>query len=217
MTVKEQGADSAPPRRRHVKAASKDPDLVRERRQALVTAAVRVFKAKGFHEATVRDIGREAGMTQGTIYNYVASKEDILYLACDQIVSEYQEETRTALDHSSDPTARVRSAVRAVSEVMYRHQEEILLIYQDSHLLDVRSRKVILARVEEFIGMFEVILNDAARLLKRPLKSPHLAANILTFLPTMIALRRWSLKDRVNHREVVDGIADFVVRGLGLE
>jgi len=201
--------------RRQVKSASKDADLVRERRQLLIGAAVRVFKEKGFHETTVRDIGREAGMTQGTIYNYVESKDDILYLVCDQIVSEYQDETRKALSNSSDPVARVRSAVRAVSEVMYKHQQEILLIYQDSHLLDARSRRVILARVEEFIGMFEAILADAARELGIELASAHFAANILTFLPTMIALRRWSIRSDLSPAQVVDELSEFLVRGLG--
>lgn len=217
MTAKIQVAERASTRHRIVKSASKDLELVRHRRHALIEAAVRVFKEKGFHEATVRDIGRAAGMTQGTIYNYVASKDDILYLVCDRIVSEYQEETRKALDNSSDPLTRVRSTVRAVCEVMDRHQEEILLIYQDSHLLDTRSRKVILARVEEFIGMFEVILTDAAKQLGRPLESPHLAANILTFLPTMIALRRWSLHGRVGFEATIEGISEFIVRGLGFE
>ncbi|MES3000900.1 MAG: TetR/AcrR family transcriptional regulator [Pseudomonadota bacterium] len=205
------------PRARAVKSASKDPELVRERRKLLVAAAVRVFKDKGFHETTVRDIGREADMTQGTIYNYVESKDDILYLVCDQIVSEYQDETRKALDNSSDPRQRVRSAVRAVCEVMDKHQDEILLIYQDSHLLDARSLRVIVARVEEFIGMFETILADAARELGVPLPEPHFAANVLTFLPTMLSLRRWSLKGRMKRREVIDGLVDFLIRGLGFD
>ena len=132
-----------------------------------------------------------------------------------QIVSEYQNETRKALGNSIDPVARVRSAVRAVSEVMYKHQEEILLIYQDSHLLDTRSRRVILARVEEFIGMFETILADAARELGIELVSAHFAANILTFLPTMIALRRWSLRSELSPVQVVDELSEFLVRGLG--
>ncbi len=217
MTVKTHPLEPAPIRRRVVKSASKDPELVRQRRHELIEAAVQVFKEKGFHETTVRDIGRAAGMTQGTIYNYVASKDDILYLVCDRIVSEYQEETRKALDDSSDPLTRVRSTVRAVCTVMYQHQEEILLIYQDSHLLDARSRKVILARVEEFVGMFEVILTDASKQLGRPLKSTHLSANILTFLPTMIALRRWSLHGRVGYDAMIDGITEFLVRGLGFE
>lgn len=189
---------------------------MRERRDLLISAAIRVFIDKGFHDATVRDIGREAGMTQGTIYNYVRSKDDILYLVCDRIVAEYQDEARKALDNAHDPVARIRSSVRAVCEVMYRHQQEILLIYQDGHLLEPRSLRVILARVEEFIGMFERIVADATRQLGVPLPEPHLAANIVTFLPVMIALRRWSLYRNLSHQQVVDGITEFLVRGLGL-
>jgi AcrR family transcriptional regulator len=203
--------------RRQVKAATKDAGLVREKREQLVAAAIRVFIEKGFHNATVRDIGRAADMTQGTIYNYVRSKDDILYLVCDRIVAEYQEETRKALDMTSDPAERIRTAVRSVSEVMYRHQEEILLIYQDSHLLEPRSLRVILARVEEFIGMFESIIVEATRQLGMDLPNAHLAANIVTFLPVMIALRRWSLHRDLTHEQIVDGITEFAVRGLGIQ
>jgi AcrR family transcriptional regulator len=135
-----------PAHARAVKTATKNPDRVRERRDRLINAAIAVFIEKGFHNATVRDIGRVADMTQGTIYNYVSSKDDILYLVCDRIVAEYNDETRRALDTTHDPVGRVRSAVRAISEVMMRHRREIRLIYQDSHLLDPRSRRVILAR-----------------------------------------------------------------------
>jgi AcrR family transcriptional regulator len=202
---------------RRIKTATKNPDRVRERRESLINAAVAVFIEKGFHNATVRDIGRAANMTQGTIYNYVSSKDDILYMVCDRIVAEYNEQARRALDGSHDPVGRVRSAVRAISQVMYRHRREILLIYQDSHLLDRRSRRVILARVEEFIGMFESIITDAARELRVPLPHPHLSANMLTFLPVMIALRGWSLKNDVPPEEVIEQITAFIVRGLGFE
>ena len=202
---------------RRIKTATKNPDRVRERRESLINAAIAVFIEKGFHNATVRDIGRAANMTQGTIYNYVSSKDDILYMVCDRIVAEYNEQARRALDTSHEPAERVRSAVRAISQVMYRHRREILLIYQDSHLLDKRSRRVILARVEEFIGMFERIITDAARELGVPLPHPHLSANMLTFLPVMIALRGWSLKNDLPPEEVIEQITAFIVRGLGLE
>jgi|SRR5689334_2068708 len=209
--------DERRPHGRRIKTATKNPERIRERREILINAAIRVLMEKGFHNATVRDIGRVAGMTQGTIYNYVSSKDDILYLVCDRIVAEYNDQTRRALELARDPRERVRSAIRAVSEVMYRHRREILLIYQDSHLLDRRSLRVILARVEEFIGMFEGIITEAARELSKPLPHPHLAANILTFLPVMIALRGWSLRDELPAEVVVDEITSFLARGLGFE
>ena len=208
-------ARRAAQRPRAVKVATKDQALLRERREHLIAAAIEVFLKKGFHDATVRDIGRAASMTQGSIYNYVRTKDDILFLVCDRIVSEYQEEARRAIESSPDPASRIRSAVRAVTEVMERHRKEVRLIFQDSHLLDKRSLDVIKARVTEFIRMFEKMLVDATREANLLLPSPFLAANIVTFLPSIIALRRWSLYSDLTHDEIVDGITEFVMKGLG--
>lgn len=202
-------------RSRAVKAAVKDRPLVRERRDRLIAAAVEVFKAKGFHATTVRDIGRKAGMTQGTIYNYVTSKDDVLYLVCDRLVTEYQDETRKALETAVDPVQRMRSAARAVAEVIYKHQDEILLIYQNTHLLDRRSLRVILSRVDGFVRMFEKLIGDAANEAHVRIANKYLAANIFTFLPTMIALRRWALARGMTKEEVLSGVSEFLVNGLG--
>lgn len=200
---------------RTIKTATKNPERVRARRETLINAAIEVFCKKGFHQATVRDIGEVAGMTQGTIYNYVSSKDDILYLALDRIVEEYHDQVALAMKSSADPIQRVRSAVRAVSEVMYRRKLEIKLIYQDSHLLDKQSRRILLARVEGFIQLFEKILEDANRALGIRIQQPHVMANILTFLPVMLSLRDWSLKNEGTAQERIEAIADFVIRGLG--
>jgi AcrR family transcriptional regulator len=48
------------------------------RRQQILDAALSVFSKKGYGEATVPDIAREAGVAVGTIYNYYDSKRDLL-------------------------------------------------------------------------------------------------------------------------------------------
>ena len=55
----------------------------RERRAArrkaqILNAAARVFARKGYHRATTKDIAAEADMSEGNIYNYFASKRDLL-------------------------------------------------------------------------------------------------------------------------------------------
>ena len=201
--------------KRVIKSNTRDESLVQERRDHLITAAISVFIEKGFHQATVRDIGKAADMTQGTIYNYVTSKDDILYLVCDRIITEYQLKVKRAIDESVDPGDRVKAALRATAQIVHDHADEILLIYQDSHLLDKRSRKDILARVEEFIQMFETIVTQASVQANVPVRNAHITANIVTFLPTMIALRRWSLNKRADPSEVIEELSSFMARGLG--
>ena len=199
-----------------VATAIKDAALVRDRRRRLVRAAMAVFVRKGYHRATVRDIGRAGGFTQGTIYNYVRSKADILYLVCDEVVTAYHDAVRRAIEGLPAPRRRLRAALRAVVEVMQERQEQILLLYHESHALDRSALRAILARVEEFIRTFETMLaaaRPAGGLAPRRLR---LAANVVTFLPTIVALRRWDLDRRLPPAEVAAGLTDFMMRGLGL-
>jgi AcrR family transcriptional regulator len=48
------------------------------RRQHILDAAIRVFDAKGFRGATIRDIATEAGVSDGTVYNVFENKEALL-------------------------------------------------------------------------------------------------------------------------------------------
>jgi AcrR family transcriptional regulator len=49
-----------------------------ERRQAILEAAALVFSRRGFDKATTREVARAADISEGTIYNYFASKQEIL-------------------------------------------------------------------------------------------------------------------------------------------
>jgi len=52
---------------------------ISEEKQDLIRqAAVRLFSRKGFYNTRAEEIAREAGIAVGTIYNYFASKEEIL-------------------------------------------------------------------------------------------------------------------------------------------
>lgn len=52
--------------------------LVTAREKQILDAAATVFAEKGFHQATIRDIARQAGIADGTIYNYFDNKPALL-------------------------------------------------------------------------------------------------------------------------------------------
>jgi AcrR family transcriptional regulator len=197
-------------------AATKNTELVRNRRTQLVGAAIEAFGEKGFHATTVRDIGRVSGLTQGTIYNYVRSKEDILFLVCDHIVTEYQDSVRRALAVEGNAIARLKTALRGIVGVMHEHQDAILLLYHESHNLDRRSLRTILASVHEFIRSFEQLLAEANEEQRLHITDLRLSANIITYLPTMLALRRWALPKDLTSEQTIDETVGFMLRGLGI-
>jgi TetR/AcrR family fatty acid metabolism transcriptional regulator len=55
-----------------------EQERIDRRRAQILAAASRVFARQGFHRTTVREVAREAGLADGTIYLYFASKQDLL-------------------------------------------------------------------------------------------------------------------------------------------
>lgn len=51
------------------------------RREAIFRAALEVFSRRGFHQASLDEIARAAGVGKGTIYLYVPDKEGLLHEA----------------------------------------------------------------------------------------------------------------------------------------
>ncbi len=59
--------------------------LIALRRAQILEAATKIFAEKGFHRATTKDIAGAAGIAEGTIYTYFASKTDLLLGILDRL------------------------------------------------------------------------------------------------------------------------------------
>jgi AcrR family transcriptional regulator len=57
---------------------------IKRRRRRILEAAARVFAAKGFANATTKEIAEEADMGESTMYNYFGSKRDVLFAIADE-------------------------------------------------------------------------------------------------------------------------------------
>src|SRR3989440_10412009 len=90
------------------------PDPIQElviaaRRKQILEAATQVFAEKGFHRATIKDIARQAGIADGTIYTYFASKTEVLLAILNRLNETTEREQQFAQGSEQD----VRSFFRA--------------------------------------------------------------------------------------------------------
>lgn len=94
---------AAPARRR---AAHAQPQAVR--RETILRAAIDVFAERGYFNAQVADVAREAGVAAGTVYLYFRSKDDLLISIFEKTVKEQLAEGRAAVAAVQDPAERLR-------------------------------------------------------------------------------------------------------------
>ncbi len=52
--------------------------VIKARRNQILDAATKVFAEKGFHPTKIKDIAKEAGIADGTIYNYFENKTALM-------------------------------------------------------------------------------------------------------------------------------------------
>lgn len=203
--------------RRPVGSQVQNGRLVAERRDLIVAAALKVFRQKGFHVATTKDVAAAAGITQSNLYNYISSKDDILYLVCEHLVGLYHAAMDGAAARFNDPHARLAESLRAIISLMCSHKEELVLLYNDAHALAKNDRRLIITVIAKFIKRFEdLIISYEAAYGPIRLINKRLAANLLSFVPAVVALRSWDLAQHVDPAEVESGIFEFVLAGLGI-
>ncbi|MGK9146381.1 TetR/AcrR family transcriptional regulator [Plantibacter flavus] len=88
-----------------------------ERRQTVVEGAARMFDRVGYGQASLSDIAREAGTTQGSLYFYFPSKEE-LALAVINEQSTRSIAALTAPTTAPSPFGGLVQASRAVADLM---------------------------------------------------------------------------------------------------
>uniref|UniRef100_A0A7C4VR98 TetR/AcrR family transcriptional regulator n=1 Tax=Desulfatirhabdium butyrativorans TaxID=340467 RepID=A0A7C4VR98_9BACT len=195
----------------------KNPDLVEKRRRQIIDAAVELFIENGFHKTTTRQIASAAGFSIGSLYEYVKSKEDILYLVCDAIHQEMIHSVTEALSQATEAKNALAAAVREYFLVCHRMSDHILLIYQETQSLPPNWRKKVLENEVMITGLFVEIL---ARLIasgdlpEMDDQTIELAAHNITVLGHMWTFRRWFL---ARHYSIEDYIAMQTRLILGLK
>ena len=195
---------------RHVKEVStlvKNLDLVERRRRQIVDAAVELFIEKGFHKTTTRQIASAAGFSIGSLYEYVKSKEDILYLVCDAIHDEMIQSVTEALKRAKEARNALAEAIREYFLVCHRMSDHILLIYQETQSLPSQWRQKVLENEVRITGLFVDIL---ARLIasgdlpEMSDKTIELAAHNIAVLGHMWTFRRWFLARHYSIEDYID-------------
>lgn len=171
-------------------------NLEEQRRAQIVAAAVTVFAEHGYQATTMSDIARHAGIGQGTVYRYVASKRELLDLVFDHSVEEILGLVRPVLfadaplSSPDDVVHRFEAAMSAITAAIDRRPELVSLVLIEVSAFDEELKLRALgleASVARMIaGLFEEA-RDAGFL--RPGADPQVLGLLTTKLVVPAGLR----------------------------
>ena len=98
------------------------------RRAQILEAALRCFSDKGYHETTMDDLAREAGLSKGSLYWYFPSKEEFFAEILRSAHHELRRRQQAAITDESDAVRRIELGIRATLAWFHDHRDYFTLL-----------------------------------------------------------------------------------------
>ena len=105
-----------------------------DKHHRIIKAATKVFAKKGFFNAKVADIAREAQVADGTIYLYFENKDDIL-------ISLFEEQMKIVLENMINEVSKEKDAIRKIQRFALTHLKLIELNKNVAEIIQVELRQ----------------------------------------------------------------------------
>lgn len=136
------------------------PDKYQDKYHRILTAAIKIFAERGFHQSTVAQIARQAGVADGTIYLYFKNKDDILEHFYSQKAQQVFGRFRHAVDQADSALAKLHNLIRIHLEE-FRNDPHMAIVYQ----IETRQqREAARPHIREMSVMYRDLINEIVAL-----------------------------------------------------
>jgi AcrR family transcriptional regulator len=180
-------------------------------RQAIATAALRLFAERGYEETTIADIAAAADVSPRTFFSYFPSKEDVIFAEIDDRLAEVAERLRRTPGESPMETIR-RSIVDVLEAVVAEHREygpvQVALILERPAL---RARA--LQRMTDAQDAIEALLRELCPGISE-IDAVAAAGIAVGGMQAVVAHCRREGYDPLSMRTALDRAVDLVEHGL---
>jgi AcrR family transcriptional regulator len=192
----------------------KNSKLVEERHEQIFQAASKLIQKKGYHMTTLRDLSKETGMSLGNLYDYIATKEDILYMVHEKAGQMVLGVMSQGMGDIRNPVEKLREMIERELEAIDRYQDLVMTIYQESHSLSKPSLRTMLRSEEAHTGKFREVIEEGIKLGVFKEANPVMLANVIKMMIDCWVLKRWNLRGKVSLEEMKQGILQMVQAGI---
>lgn len=182
-----------------------------EKLARILREAASVFAAKGYHNASIRDIAAETGVSLSGLYYYFESKEELLFLIQHHCFGTILERLDESLEGVEDPEARLRILVRSHLRFFLANMKEMKVLSHEADALSGAFRERVTAQKRRYAEVVTGILDEL-----RPGGS-YLGSRVATFslFGMMNWIYTWYRPDRdPDAEELAESMTRLFLRGF---
>jgi len=131
-----------------------------KKRLLIIESAVKVFARKGFYNASVSEIAREAGIADGGMYTYFGGKDDLLISLFEYKMEDILTRFNSHLKDISDPLIKLKEFIKVYFQLIQEDKNlaevfQVELRQSSKFLKDYHNQKFI-----DYLNLIAGILQD---------------------------------------------------------
>jgi len=183
------------------------------RLQQIEKTVARLFASKGYHSTSMRDIARELGMTQSSLYYYFKGKEEILFKLMNDAMDDALEAMEQIFSADSPPEEKLVQMLNFYTRYYAGDQDREILLLNEMSSLSEPNRRILIEKQRRYIQLFYDILAELQNLGR--LKEIHPSVATFAFFGMVHYTVKWYRKDGpVGLGELADMFVEIFTRGI---
>jgi AcrR family transcriptional regulator len=139
---------------------SKPKKMAISKEQEIVTVAARLFKEKGYRATTLEDIAAAVGMLKGSLYYYIQSKEELLYIVVREPVRQIYSNLEGIVNSEAPIKAKIAQAFANHMTLFHQHYPHMAVYLHDYHHLMQKLQKDIIETPKHYQRLWAALLQQ---------------------------------------------------------
>lgn len=133
------------------------------RRHEIFQQVVNVFAKKGFHETSMHEIAKAAGLGKSTLYDYFKTKDDLLVYFFEDQWGDLAEQARQIAVQNSPADLRLRQVIEKYFESLQDNKNLFLKLSIESQRLKMESQKMIQEKRHAYQDLIRALIDEGIR------------------------------------------------------
>jgi AcrR family transcriptional regulator len=120
----------------------------------------RLFAYRGYHHTSLREIARELGMNQSSLYHYFTSKEDVLFGLMNDAMNKVLGKLEEIYASELSAEDKLKMVLHSYIQSYAGDQERLILLVNEMNSLTETNRLILVDKQRQYVQLIKSILKE---------------------------------------------------------
>jgi len=120
----------------------------------------RLFAHRGYHHASLREIGRALGMNQSSLYHYFTRKEDVLFKLMNDAMDHALVELKEICAKDLSAEDKLKKVLHSYIRSYAGDQDRLILLVNEMNSLTEANRLILVDKQRQYVRLIKSILAE---------------------------------------------------------